>query len=311
MRCQSSVQWRGDGRRTLGPDTHIGARTVIEGADGSELKIGRGVWIGADCELSAGSLHIGPACSLQHRTQLHGDVRVGAGLVGAAGIYASSGEHRFREGGACPIHLQDRAARAIPWEVRSAPIEIGEDCWLGLNVAIMRGVTVGRGCVVGANSVVTRDLPPYSIAAGTPARVIGQRLDYRPPAAIDACEPAHLPYFHEGFDLWPQDPSAHEPILADGGWVVAAPRFLLALAPAAKVELTIVATRPLALSHGGDVRQVAPGTAKLTWPAKPDRLGRLVFELAAADAEPLATHAGADHGLRLRAAAGLTQEADT
>jgi acetyltransferase-like isoleucine patch superfamily enzyme len=44
--------------------------------------------------------------------------------------------------------------------------------WLGANVVVTSGVTIGDRCVIGANSVVTTDLPPYSIAAGIPARVI-------------------------------------------------------------------------------------------------------------------------------------------
>jgi len=53
---------------------------------------------------------------------------------------------------------------------------IESDVWLGYGVIVLTGVTVGRGSVVAAGSVVSRDIPPYSIAAGVPARVIGQRF---------------------------------------------------------------------------------------------------------------------------------------
>ncbi|KAH2906874.1 hypothetical protein KXV75_007113 [Aspergillus fumigatus] len=49
---------------------------------------------------------------------------------------------------------------------------IGDDCWIGANVTILAGVTIGSGCSIGAGSVVKRDIPPYSIAVGSPARVI-------------------------------------------------------------------------------------------------------------------------------------------
>jgi acetyltransferase-like isoleucine patch superfamily enzyme len=49
---------------------------------------------------------------------------------------------------------------------------VGDNVWCGANVVITSGVTVGERCVIGANSVVTTDLPPYSIAAGAPARVL-------------------------------------------------------------------------------------------------------------------------------------------
>ncbi|NLN76522.1 MAG: acyltransferase [Armatimonadetes bacterium] len=56
-----------------------------------------------------------------------------------------------------------------------ADIVIGEDCWIGINAVISPGVTIGRGAVIGANSVVTKDIPEYAIAVGAPAKVIGYR----------------------------------------------------------------------------------------------------------------------------------------
>ena len=52
------------------------------------------------------------------------------------------------------------------------PITIGEDCWLGGNVTVCPGVTIGDRCVIGAGSVVTHDIPSDSLAAGNPCRVI-------------------------------------------------------------------------------------------------------------------------------------------
>ena len=52
------------------------------------------------------------------------------------------------------------------------PVRIGNDCWLGANVTVCPGVTIGHGCVIGAGSVVTRDIPDGSFAAGVPCRVI-------------------------------------------------------------------------------------------------------------------------------------------
>ena len=54
------------------------------------------------------------------------------------------------------------------------PITIEDNCWLASNVVVCGGVTIHEGCVIGAGSVVTRDVPPYSVAAGNPCRVIRQ-----------------------------------------------------------------------------------------------------------------------------------------
>jgi acetyltransferase-like isoleucine patch superfamily enzyme len=56
----------------------------------------------------------------------------------------------------------------------SAPVVLEENVWLGLRVIVLRGVTIGRDSVVGAGSVVSRDIPPRSLAAGVPAKVVRQ-----------------------------------------------------------------------------------------------------------------------------------------
>ncbi|KAK5631773.1 hypothetical protein RRF57_007487 [Xylaria bambusicola] len=52
------------------------------------------------------------------------------------------------------------------------PVVIGDDCWIGGNTTIMPGVTIGKGCTIGAGSIVTKDIPDFSVAIGTPARVV-------------------------------------------------------------------------------------------------------------------------------------------
>lgn len=52
------------------------------------------------------------------------------------------------------------------------PIAVGNDVWIGANVCVLPGVTIGDGCVIGAGSVVVKDIPPHSVAVGNPCRVI-------------------------------------------------------------------------------------------------------------------------------------------
>jgi acetyltransferase-like isoleucine patch superfamily enzyme len=66
--------------------------------------------------------------------------------------------------------------RPIPQQgLRVKPVIVGNDVWVGAGSFILRGVTIGDGAVVAANSVVTEDVPPYTIVAGSPARAIKKR----------------------------------------------------------------------------------------------------------------------------------------
>ncbi|KAA6183194.1 hypothetical protein F2Q65_16415 [Thiohalocapsa marina] len=74
----------------------------------------------------------------------------------------------------CDVPINDQP-------VLTDPVVIEDDCWLGLNVVVLQGVTIGRGCIIGAGAVVTRSIPPWSIAVGVPARVVGRREGAPPP----------------------------------------------------------------------------------------------------------------------------------
>lgn len=114
------------------------------------VRIGRNVSINENVFLDGfGGLEIGDDCRIAH------------------GCSFISEDHVFDDPDT-PIRLQGKRAGAIV---------LGRDVWLGCGVRVLRGVRIGEGCVVGAGAVVTRDLPPMSLAVGVPARVVGRRGD--------------------------------------------------------------------------------------------------------------------------------------
>ena len=96
-------------------------------------------------------------------------VEIGNGVLIASKVYISDHNHGFYAGEAQSDPEEAPAQRPLD-ATRSVIIE--DNAWLGEFVAVMPGVTIGRGSIIGANSVVTKDIPPYSIAVGAPAKVV-------------------------------------------------------------------------------------------------------------------------------------------
>jgi acetyltransferase-like isoleucine patch superfamily enzyme len=120
---------------------------------------------------------IGAGTTIQRRSTINGNVTIGIECLLAPNVFISSGTHPFRLVPQMPIREQERlvASGALQFEGADKPVVIEDDCWLGANVVINPGVTVGRGCIVGANSVVTKNVAPYTVVAGVPAKKIGER----------------------------------------------------------------------------------------------------------------------------------------
>jgi acetyltransferase-like isoleucine patch superfamily enzyme len=68
--------------------------------------------------------------------------------------------------------IPTREKRLAYADVDARPINIGRNVWIGFDACVLPGVTIGEGAVVGAKSVVTQSIPPFTIAAGNPARII-------------------------------------------------------------------------------------------------------------------------------------------
>lgn len=113
------------------------------------LQIGDGVSMEYDC-------HIGCV----------NEVRIGARVLMASRVYISDHSHGGTNAEDLMLAPNERSI------LSKGPVIIEDEVWLGEGAAVMPGVRIGRSSIIGANAVVTRDIPPYSIAAGAPARVI-------------------------------------------------------------------------------------------------------------------------------------------
>lgn len=123
--------------------------------------MGRHSFCGYDCEISGAD--IGHFCSIANYVVIGG------------------GRHPIEWVGTSPVFYEgrDSVAKKFSEFARPEPLRttIGSDVWIGYRAIVMQGVTIGHGAVIGAGSVVTRDVPPYAIVAGAPARLLRYRFE--------------------------------------------------------------------------------------------------------------------------------------
>jgi acetyltransferase-like isoleucine patch superfamily enzyme len=135
-----------EGRLEIGEHTLLEPHVWLTAPDDARIRIGAGTFLNiAVMVASVGLVEIGDHCMF------------------ANGCFITDGSHRF-----------DDPERPVPWQGfdSKGPTRVADNVWCGVNVVITSGVTIGERCVIGANSVVTSDIPPFSIAAGVPAKVL-------------------------------------------------------------------------------------------------------------------------------------------
>jgi acetyltransferase-like isoleucine patch superfamily enzyme len=147
----------GFGRLVLGRWVHVGDGTSLRCHEGT-LRIGDKVVFGRNNVVNA-----------------YLDVSIGAASIIADMVYVTDFDHVFAD---VERPIKDQG-------IVKSPVRVGADVWLANKVSVVRGTVIGDGCVVAANAVVTRDLPPYSVAVGVPARVVRSRRDDYLAAAAD------------------------------------------------------------------------------------------------------------------------------
>jgi acetyltransferase-like isoleucine patch superfamily enzyme len=135
-----------EGRLEIGEQTLLEPDVWITAPGEARVRIGSGTYLNIATMVAAVEL-----------------VEIGDHCMFANGCFVTDGSHRF-----------DDPDKPVPWQgfETKGPTRVGDNVWCGAHVVITSGVTIGERCVIGANSVVTRDLPPHSVAAGAPAKVL-------------------------------------------------------------------------------------------------------------------------------------------
>lgn len=139
---------KGYGRLIIGQFAHIGDGAALRAHEGT-LRVGAKAVLAAEVTINC---------------YLH--VEVGEATLIADDVYICDFDHRHDD---LSLPIKDQG-------IIKAPVRIGADVWIGTKATVLRGVDIGRGSVIGANSVVTKDIPPYSVAVGVPAHVQKSRL---------------------------------------------------------------------------------------------------------------------------------------
>ena len=156
----------------------IGDNVVIDdgcvldakGQNNKGIFIENGVFLGRNTILNCknGNIYFGENASFGFNCHIFaaGDVRIGKNALVAAYTYFVGGDHTANRTD-IPVLFQPRTAKGVI---------IGDNVWFGAGVRVLDGVTIGRDAIIGANAVVTKDIPDFAIAVGIPAKVIRNRL---------------------------------------------------------------------------------------------------------------------------------------
>jgi acetyltransferase-like isoleucine patch superfamily enzyme len=140
---ENLFSWSEKGEFTTGNDVTIYESTTVVG----DVEIGDNSWIGPFCSLDGtGSLSIGEHCSISTATHILSHDTVRWTLTGGVA------DHEYD------------------------PVEIGDQCFVGVNSIILKGTTIGDNCLIAAHSRVSGEFPDNSIIAGNPAEVIGETI---------------------------------------------------------------------------------------------------------------------------------------
>ncbi|MCL4543840.1 MAG: acyltransferase [Chloroflexi bacterium] len=167
--------------RVAGDLVHLGSGAHIVFGRSGQLEIGRGTYVGRDFDAyCGGKLRIGSRVFLNRGVHLSVQQEIDIGDNALLGPYVTiyDNDHRFDDP---DLPIRDQGFTV-------SPVRIGADVLIGAKVTILKGVQIGNRSVIGANSVVTSDVPPGVVAAGSPAHVRRQVVPH-PAHADNAARP--------------------------------------------------------------------------------------------------------------------------
>jgi acetyltransferase-like isoleucine patch superfamily enzyme len=160
---------------TAGPSLVLGDGVMLDGLSSRGLRLGRNVTIQRGAALLGTGVVARPGVGIMvgDRTGIgdhcffwgQGGIEIGSDVIFGPEVQIFSENHRFDD----PSILICRQGED------RRPVVIEDNCWIGGRATILAGVHIGHGCVIGAGSLVTKDIPPNSVAVGAPARILRQR----------------------------------------------------------------------------------------------------------------------------------------
>jgi acetyltransferase-like isoleucine patch superfamily enzyme len=246
----------GSSRIRLGPGTSVGARCRFNALETGKIEVGSRCWFDSDVDLQSDSaLRIGDGSTIQRRCSIQGRSRLGRNCILAPNVFISSGTHPFRVVPHLSIREQEALIANDAGRHRQfdRAVWIQDDCWLGTNVVVCPGVVIGKGSVVGANSVVLEDVAPYSVVAGVPAKVVGHRLDWRPPISVSVSRDEDQVYVLAGCRVTGTSDGVR-------GWIAAVDDpIYIALAHGPAVVIDYLAKAPVRIRVNGAERDLSSG----------------------------------------------------
>lgn len=159
--------WNGHPGTCIPPDARVATTARLELETGGSVRLGLGCQLTHNTVIApyGGTVELHDRVYIGHNTVIygHGGVSIGQDTMLAANVVIVAMSHTYNDPN-CPISQQP---------ITKAGVKVGANCWIGAGVTILDGLEVGANCVIGAGTVVTKSIPPDSIAVGVPARVTG------------------------------------------------------------------------------------------------------------------------------------------